>query len=327
MENYRQVGKEYPGKLCKGPMVDAFNRLTQSSIPTKSEQVLSAVEKKGGFGSSTDRFSQQTEPESIPGPGQYKFPPLPESPSLSKKGYGGLISRSPRFKKFQYNTPVPGPGSYTSSSLSSTSISSVFSRPLSIPQSKPQLPAPGSYEAQAPNKMISISSPFKSKTKRYPETSSASPSPWQYNIEGSFVVDPRPSAVFRMPARARRYPINLYDPHAAVPMENTPGPADYQNLTLPPISGKESASFVKGDCDRFGRPLNVKKGNEATPGPGSYYCYILKEKTKVAGAVFMSESEREVRPAPQRLPGPAFYKPSPVPKKKSFHMNASNMWV
>lgn len=327
MDNYRQVGKEYTGKLCKGPMVDAFNRLTQSSIPTKSEQVLSAVEKKGGFGSSTDRFSHQSENETVPGPGQYIEVPVSESPSISKKGYGGLISRSPRFKRFQYNTPVPGPGSYACPQLSSTSISSVFNKPLFKPISRPEVPAPGTYEAQNPSKIISISSPFKSKTKRYPETLSASPSPWQYNLDSSFTVDQKPSPVFRMPARARRYPINLYDPHAPVPYDNTPGPADYQKDFLPPINAKPSASFIIGDADRFGQSKNQKKGNDASPGPGAYYCCITKEKAPITGAVFMSESSREVIPQPFKQPGPAFYKPAPVPKKKSFHLNSSHIWV
>lgn len=176
MENYRQVGREITGKICKGPMVDAFNRLTQSSIPTKSEQVLSAVERKGGFGSSTDRFSLISEVEA-PGPGQYKEIKESESPSLSKKGYGGLISRSPRFKRFQYNTPVPGPGSYTYKDIQTNAISSVFSKPIFKPISRPELPAPGAYEIESPSKQIAISSPFKSKTKRYAETASVSPSP------------------------------------------------------------------------------------------------------------------------------------------------------
>ena len=329
MDNYRQAGKEFPGKLCKGPMVDAFNRLTQSSIPTKSEQVLSAVEKKGGFGSSTDRFSLMSDPEVAPGPGQYENIPVAESPSLSKKGYGGLISRSPRFKRFQYNTPVPGPGAYTQVDFPMPAISSSFMKPVSRPLIKPEstFPAPGTYETQSPSRVISISSPFKSTSKRYKESSSASPSPWQYNIESSFVVDPKPSPVFRMPARARRYPINLYDPHAAVPSDNTPGPADYNNVTLPPIINKVSAAFIQGDADRFGNPLKQKRNKDITPGPGSYYCYISKEKAQVTGAVFMSESNREIIKQPHKQPGPAFYKPSPVPKKKSFHLNANNAWV
>ena len=36
----RQAGKEILGKLYKGPITDAYNRLSQPSIPTKLEQIL-----------------------------------------------------------------------------------------------------------------------------------------------------------------------------------------------------------------------------------------------------------------------------------------------
>src|SRR5574343_27832 len=183
MENFRQAGKEYPGKIYKGPMVDAFNRLTQSSIPTKSEQILSAVERKGGFGSSTDRFSAFEDPESQPGPGQYKSSTAGESPSLSRKGYGGLISKSPRFKMFQYNTPVPGPGSYTYNEISAQGVSSVFQKPKGRVAQPQELPAPGAYEISTTTSTASVCSPFKSKSKRYRDAASTSPSPWQYNIQ------------------------------------------------------------------------------------------------------------------------------------------------
>lgn len=130
-----------------------------------------------------------------------------------------------------------------------------------------------------------------------------------------------------MPARARRYPINLYDPHAPVPLDNSPGPADYQNITLPLINSKPSAAFVKSESDRFGNAIKQKKNKDVTPGPGSYYCYVIQEKNPVTGAVFMSETNREAAEKPKKQPGPAFYRPSPIPKKKSFHLNSSNLWV
>lgn len=327
MENFRQAGKEYTGKIYKGPMVDAFNRLTQSSIPTKSEQILSAVERKGGFGSSTDRFSTFEEPEIVPGPGQYKSSTAGESPSLSKKGYGGLISKSPRFKRFQYNTPVPGPGSYTYSSLNTNGVSSVFHKPVGRAHIPPENPAPGTYEIPFSNSNISVCSPFKSKSKRYHSSASTSPPPWQYNLKSGISVGDKPSAAFKPPVRARRYPINLYDPHAPVPNETTPGPADYQSTTLPPINQKPSAQFIKNDMDRFGRQIKDKKPKEVLPGPGSYYLDVIKEKVPVSGAVFMSESNRVLIKDPNKQPGPAFYRPAPIPKKKSFHLNSNKLWI
>jgi hypothetical protein len=327
MENFRQAGKEYAGKIYKGPMVDAFNRLTQSSIPTKSEQILSAVERKGGFGSSTDRFSTMEEPEVPPGPGQYKSSTAGESPSLSRKGYGGLISKSPRFKRFQYNTPVPGPGSYTYSDLSTQGVSSVFQKPIGRLPKQDEMPAPGSYDVSQNASNVTVSSPFKSKSKRYREYASTSPPPWQYNIQTAFLTSDKPSAAFKMPVRARRYPINLYDPHAPVPNEITPGPADYQSSFLPPINQKGSSQFMKSDIDRFGAPVKEKKTKDMTPGPGAYYLETIQEKVQVSGSVFMSESNRGIIKEPLKQPGPAFYRPVPVPKKKSFHLNANKVWI
>ena len=326
MENFRQVGKEYSGKVYKGPMVDAFNRLTQSSIPTKSEQVLSAIERKGGFGSSTDRFTLVTEIEA-PGPGQYVNPAVSESPSLSRKGYGGLISKSPRFKKYQYNTPVPGPGTYTGVKDQGNGIHSVFCKPVGRAPVKPDQPAPGDYEVQAISKNVNITSPFKSKSKRQYGSMSASPSPWQYNISSTFSADKHPSAAFKMPVRARRCPINLYDPHASVPTEVSPGPGDYYNTSLPPITHRPSPAFIRTDVDRFGGTSKERRNKDITPGPGAYYMYSVSEKNPVSGAVFMSESNRSVIKNPQKLPGPAFYQPVPVPKKKSFHLNSNKMWI
>ena len=327
MENFRQVGKEFAGKIYKGPMVDAFNRLTQSSIPNKSEQILSAVERKGGFGSSTDRFSTFEEPEGQPGPGQYKSLTAGESPSLSRKGYGGLISKSPRFKRFQYNTPVPGPGSYTYTDISAQGISSVFQKPKGrLPQPQ-ELPAPGAYEISTNVSTASVCSPFKSKSKRYGDVPSTSPPPWQYNIQSAFPISDKPSPAFKMPVQARRYPINLYDPHAPVPSELTPGPADYQGTFLPPINSKVSSQFVKSDVDRFGNPVKEKKAKDIMPGPGAYYLETIQEKVQVSGSVFMSESSRVGVKNTLKQPGPAFYRPAPVPKKKSFHLNSNRVWL
>ena len=327
MENFRQAGKEYTGKIYKGPMVDAFNRLTQSSIPVKSEQILSAVERKGGFGSSTDRFSTYEEVEFIPGPGQYKSATAGESPSLSKKGYGGLTSKSPRFKRFQYNTPVPGPGAYTCTNMVTHGISSVFKRPIGRAHIDPENPAPGTYELPSNASNISVCSPFKSKSKRYKDSASTSPAPWQYNLASGLSVGDKPSAAFKMPVRARRYPINLYDPHAPVPKEISPGPADYQSGMFPPINQKPSAQFIKSDVDRFGIQTKDKRSKEFSPGPGAYHIEVIKEKVPVSGAVFLSESNRVLLKDPNKQPGPAFYRPAPIPKKKSFHLNANKQWI
>ena len=41
----------------------------------------------------------------------------------------------------------------------------------------------------------------------------------------------------------------------------------------------------------------------------------------------MSETERAWMGNEKKPPGPAFYKPMGVPKKKSFHLNSDKTWV
>lgn len=327
--SFRQVGRDAPGKVFKGTIVDAFNRLTQPSIPTKSEQVLTAVNKKGGFGASADRFMAKS--YYGPGPGQYKGPPLEENPSVSKKGYGGLINRAPRFRKFQYNTLVPGPGSYEAKNRAVKTVSSVFveGRSKSL-ASRSDPPAPGQYDPQFPEaKTLGMTSTFKSKTKRLePSASSDAPPPWQYNIDSSMLrsSSAKNTAAFKMPVQARRYQINLYDPHSDIVTEDMPGPGEYL-VSSSQSQAKPSSMFVVGEVDRFGNPLRPKKKNDFTPGPGTYVEPHSQDKIPVSGAVFMSESERAWFTTERRPPGPAFYKPSTVPKKKSFHLNSNKMWV
>lgn len=38
--SFRQVGKEVPGRIYRGPVTDAYNRISHPSIPTKYELVL-----------------------------------------------------------------------------------------------------------------------------------------------------------------------------------------------------------------------------------------------------------------------------------------------
>ena len=84
---------------------------------------------------------------------------------------------------------------------------------------------------------------------------------------------------------------------------------------------------MKQDVDRFGQPLRPKRAKSGVPGPGAYTVSGEKrEKLPVSGAVFMSESKRDDSFL-SKAPGPAFYRPVILPKKKSFHLNAERKWV
>jgi len=133
------------------------------------------------------------------------------------------------------------------------------------------------------------------------------------------------SAAFCQPANAKRYPINLYDPHGKIADSVSPGPGEYEiNKEKPKDKG--SFMFIQGGNDRFGKPIEKRKHEIIVPGPGSYEPSESVLKFPASNAVFKDESERKFFDL-KRTPGPAFYNPNLVPAKKSFHMNFSTTWV
>ena len=175
MENasFRQAGKEVFGKVYRGPVVDAYNRLTQPSIPSRSEKLLHVSSKTEGFGCSASRFSEKH--AKLPGPGHYSESQL-ENPSVSKKGFGGLTSSAPRFKKFQYANIIPGPGTYESKP--STTQGFIISTNKTISLKKNDImPAPGQYDPLFPSGSKQTTSMFQSKTKRMENSNQISPAP------------------------------------------------------------------------------------------------------------------------------------------------------
>lgn len=331
--SYRQVGLEASGKIYRGTANDAFNRFSHPSIPVQSELLLSQEQKSSeAFGTTSTRFIQKSN-SAIPGPGQYYSTQITESTSFSKKGYGGLISNSSRFKRFQYSTPAPGPGSYTYDikTVKANHASAVFlegrSKNLFATNDKQ---APGQYNPNQISNSPAITSTFRSKSKRLsPMRNLENPSPWQYNPNISLTRSKsvQLTSAFKQSVNAKRYQVNLYDPHSNITHEISPGPGDYDQASLRQPKSKASPMFVVSEFDRFGKTNNPRKKNSSTPGPGAYQPPSNQEKTAVSGAVFMSESERVWYGSNRKPPGPAFYKPSAVPKKKSYHLNTNKIWV
>ena len=79
MENasFRQAGKETFGKVYKGSVVDAYNRLTQPSIPSKTEKLLQAAELKAGFGCSALHLRKTSRDPQGPASTQSRFKTIP----------------------------------------------------------------------------------------------------------------------------------------------------------------------------------------------------------------------------------------------------------
>ena len=325
--SFRQVGKEITGKVYKGPVIDAYNRYTQSSIPSKKEQILSPVTKKAGFGTTQERNIWNSKKNS-PGPGDYLNESAQENPSVSKKGFGSLHNRSNRFRRAQVINRNPGPGSYDfTMSKTVPGFAKVSQLRVDSFTNKNIAPPPGHYNPKPATSETSFYSCFKSQSKRSSETKNENPAPWHYSPTKPLAKNHYPSPAFAQPARAKRHQVNLYNPHEGVPAETSPGPGDY--YCEPSFDTKKhNLSFIKGDSDRFGNKLRPRVVSNSTPGPGAYYKQALDpEVHQVAGAVFMSESERVWLKTENKPPGPAFYKPVPVARKKNFHLNSNNLWV
>ncbi|OMJ72170.1 hypothetical protein SteCoe_29434 [Stentor coeruleus] len=321
--SFRQVGKESFGKLYKGSIVDAYNRLSQASIPTKDEQLLQNSTSNKGFGCSANRFKSKT--TRSPGPGYYEDPEI-LNPSLSKKGYGGLTNSAARFKKYQYLNSIPGPGSYENQPISSQGFTISNGKTKSLKKTQ-DLPAPGQYNPLLPSSSTQSTSMFKSKSKRLEIPNKISPAPWQYTPSYTLTRNSSSalSSAFKLSVNAKRQQTNLYDPHGTINENITPGPADYNIQTNYDLN-RPSSMFVNNEQDRFGKSINPKIINNS-PGPGQYIKpeTVLKSKTKLAA--FMSKSERKWFTTDRKPPGPAFYKPAYQPKKKCFHLKPENIWV
>lgn len=329
--SFRQVGKDKSGKLYKGPILDGYNRISQPSIPSKYELVLAKpTDTKEGFGHRSSRFD--TSVSHNPGPGHYTEELKTESPSFSHKGFlAGFVSDSKRFNAKQFKTAAPGPGAYTyvkphsAQNPSASFVPAQHSSPI-----KPMpVPGPGAYEPKVPHPKPPVATTLQSKTKRADNVfTSDAPSPWHYHPDDHMIRSSSQelTRAFKQPLHARRFQVNLYDPHSQVAQEPTPGPGHYldqSSLDTHPVN----ASFPRPDVDRFGQPLRPKKTRNAVPGPGAYdLSRERKERLPVSGAAFMSESKRDGH-GTAKAPGPAFYRPTTVSKKKSFLLNAERKWV
>lgn len=314
--SYRQAGKEISGKLFKGPVVDAYNRLSQPSIPTKIEQILTIPSHYDGFNSSAQRFTTSSILK-MPGPGDYE----PKKPTSSTNKKGFYVSNSSRFKKLQYTTSVPGPGTYNQKSYKPNPIT-INGRARTTERTL-QIPSPGYYEPKKLESEREITSMFKSSTKRMKSNDLENPTPWQYNPNkpksSGYVTAP-----FVQPSSCRREQVNLYDPHAKPVIVTTPGPGEYNLEILGKI--KPSSMFLATEVDRFGKPMRRKTKN-MVPGPGEYSLQHESHKALVTGAVFLSESKRGWISAKKKPPGPAFYSPLPIAKRKSFHYKTAKVWI
>lgn len=329
--SFRQVGKDRPGKLYKGVIMDAYNRVSQASIPSKFELVLAKPEVSDGFGHRASRFSLSASfAGESPGPGHYAAQHK-SNPSLSKKGFlSGFVSSLQRFRPKDFANKVPGPGTYTPTQIRRSSNPTPGFVPAKSSYKRKALdtPAPGSYDPTPLTKARVLTTSFVSKADRLADqTFSDAPPATLYEPKYTMVRSQSQglTSAFKLPVHARRFQVNLYDPHSQVLEDSHPGPGYYD----PEPEVLAGSSFSHTGLDRFGKTAQPKAKRPATstPGPGAYEVVtISEEKAPISGSAFMSESGRLLH-LRRRNPGPAFYHPMPASKKKSFHLNAERKWM
>lgn len=360
--NYRQAGKQQPGRLVKGHIQDAYNEKNSSSIPYKFETILYRNTNPKGFGTSAQRAIRND--DMAPGPGSYDSNNIysrSNSTSMSKKGYGnGFVSQANRMLYRGYMNTGPGPGSYNR-------IENPFQIPHIIQHQKHEtpedklkskiiqadLPGPGYYNpdiaktSNTGNAKV-INSMFKSTTVRKSLGSNSNPPPGTYEIDRSIM--PRKTfkhhlgtSNFMLPATKKmtkeaedKETVNNILGKDNEINKTVPGPGYYFNteqdedeaaLFTQKIQERHSHTFVSGNQTRFGDVIQKKVRRVENPGPGTYNPNELKQdRSLVSGAVFMSETARNLQANRRTFVGPTKYNPELLPKK-SYHLNINKMWV
>lgn len=233
------------------------------------------------------------------------------------------MDKSRRFKPTQYFTPAPGPGTYTYTEERKTNIiKSVFlskeARSLSPIR---QVPAPGQYNPKEITSSRSVASVFRSNVKRINEPQkSITPAPGHYTPNFSLIHKSYTAMSYKEPT-AKRFQVNVYNPLSKPLPETSPGPGSYDIPMDRSDESMPSAVFHSEEA-RFGRQ------EELSPAPGSYEIgHSDRTMQSVSVAAFKSDTQRFLRRENVPRPGPAFYKPNLLPKRRSFLLNLHQKWV
>ncbi|CCI41377.1 unnamed protein product [Albugo candida] len=332
--SYRDVGIKPTGSLTRGSPrhnKTPLNDKKVCSIPSKIETTLNDT--AGGpnaFWSRTQRFNEAE--NALPGPGAYyKLPSFVRSAnicgSVSRLGYGvGFVSKSDRFGK-SLKDILPGPGQYNSGALGSVCTRKPQSSNANARQARKmiptnQQPGPGAYNTTE----TTFSSPsaayaaFSSKVNRSRTICDDIPAPGQYKVETPETKLPMHS-VFR--SKARR----IEDL-----MSESPGPGAYKTEQAEICMRYDTvakvhpnAIFHKSTKDRFSE---LNRPEETAIGPGHYdtFPYMKQLGSTKMRSMQVERRDRWSTDRPQDVPGPAYYRPSFIPKQ-SHNSNADRKWL
>lgn len=351
-----------PQPIESYPMMRPRIKRAVPSIPSKFDTTLHVGQReRDAFGGRTNRFAPSS--NDLPGPGNYHrattfIRSADTCGSVSKLGMGvGFVSKSKRFagqeRRHMQAALDPGPGQYDPSdklrrprNFSKSRTTGVFAKPRRYRDdsriiAKPS-PGPGDYNPVAARTFTAPpmfagsrqASTFASKTKRdsYMKEFSVAPAPGHYTYDSSgFRSAKKRSSASGAVFRSTEPKLNNLYPAAKL---GVPGPGSYHSKTMPRDTRvkephKPSSMFSNLKHNRWGIPFDRKTVDDSVPGPGAYIT-PKRTSTKVSASshVFLSNVHRlgvknraQIKP-----PGPAFYKPAPVPQK-SFLLNAARRWV
>ncbi|KAI5100862.1 O(6)-methylguanine-induced apoptosis 2, partial [Silurus meridionalis] len=303
-----------------------------SSIPPKSQTVITSNVEKKGFSSQTKRFTHYMNEN--PGPGSYLSHMSADScsPSFSTKGTGGFASKALRVRpKPQRGSPAPNTYNLQSSLLRqhdfNRDVSRTFHQPIAVQTTNTQQksPAPNQYNVcyrgVEVNCLVSAQSAFLSKTRRsdvYPPAQRG-PSPCHYSVKDTAIhKTPKvPSSCFKSTS------VRIQ----TLMKSEGPGPGSYSPYKTPePV---KRTIIPRRHYLGLSAPPVLPPKDPPLPGPGQYNIVnnISPSKHSMVSAVFMSSTRKETLDNQDHgVPGPGSYEPD-VPTKRSFLYNHANMWI
>ncbi|KAK3558864.1 hypothetical protein QTP86_031990, partial [Hemibagrus guttatus] len=271
-----------------------------SSIPSKYQTVIISNVERKGFSSQAKRFTHYSLNEN-PGPGSYLSHTSADScsPSFSKKGTGGFVSKALRVSRKPQIPSSPAPNTYNlQSSLLrqhdfNRDVSRTFHLPIAIQSAntRQKSPAPNQYKVcysgVEVNSVVSAQAAFLSKTKRsdvYPPAARG-PSPCHYNVKDT-VIQKTPIV-----------PLSCFKSTSAriqtLVWSEGPGPGSYSPYNTPePV---KRTIIPRRHYLGLSAPPLIPPKDPPLPGPGQYEIvnYTGPHKHLMASAAFKSSTCRE----------------------------------
>lgn len=305
---------------------------TNATIPTKFQTVIISHDGKKGFLSKSKRFEEQMNEN--PGPGKYLSHINFESSSTSysKKGTGGLASKTKRNigvlnSRQQGGSFILLPSSFNQKQdFNRSGNTRIFQKEIAKKIEAQPTPAPNQYKINInPIKKSSTEAGFQSQTKRemnYLKEASKIPAPSQYSINYNLVQGSAKAVSYPFKSRSKRS--CSAQPHPF------PGPGSY-DLDKHLDTKNENRRILRKHYLCLSAPALQLPSNPPYPGPGTYNIpsdFEERPKQYMSSSAFVSTTGRWYAPAhDNNIPGPAYYHLAQPIGKQSFLLNANEKWI